>query len=223
MIDNIIVTMIDNTINNIIDNTINNTIDKELVELEYIIVFTIFFLPICKKITLLLPYNNYYKNYIIVSLSQYTNWNLFLILIYYTTNLNNSIFIEFISINSFVINTVYHIFYIYDRKKIMTLPNIPYYVKSYHIFILSCIVHILPFLIFTRKALQNNIVKKNIFSNIGFLSALFNIIWSYQCFGSFDPTSVYLKVSKKYIIITWVGSILLHISFGYIINTNRLL
>lgn len=184
---------------------------NKTIEYELIILGTTIFIPVSKKIINIILPQSYIKDFIIISMSQYTNWNIFLIFINLINN--NSYLKIFITINSTTIFIIYHIFYITNRQLIKKIPNIPSFCNQIHIDIASFFVHVLPFIMYnfyyTNYKLNHN---------IGYHVVLYNMVWCFQCFLSFNPHTVYFNINDENVYLLWCFTMLTHISVGYLLN-----
>lgn len=154
--------------------------------------------------------------YISHSLLQYTNWNLVLIFINHYRN--NKILNVFLTINSATIFVIYHIFHFTCKERIMTMANIPKWCTHTHINIASFFVHILPFLVYGYDFYKNRYIVEY---NMGYNVILFNFIWAFQNFLSFDVQKAYFIVEPKVIYYIWCSVIVCNISIGYILETSK--
>jgi len=191
-------------------------LDLELLEYELIIISTSIFIPSVKKLIKKYTPDSNFKSFSVMIINQYTNWNLFLIAI---NLLHSNIYLEyFITINSSTIFIIYHVFYLKDLIKI-THDTQSYY-NHLLMNIANIFMHILPLIYYFNHYLD----KKTIINfNIGYHSCLFNLIWSLQVVGSYDACSIYYRIKKYQIYITWYSVCFLHIFIGFIANYYLLL
>lgn len=183
-------------------------------EFEAILVFVTVAIPcFIKFLKTFLP-NTCCKQFIIVTSSQYTNWNLCLVAINHFYN--NRFMNVFLTINSSTIFIVYHIFYLTNKSLIKQIPNVPDCFNNIHIDITNVVVHVIPFIGYLYGYYKNTYLCDY---NMGYNVLLFNMIWAFQCFLSFDPHSVYFKVSEKNIYKLWLFVIFLDLSIGLYIKT----
>lgn len=161
-----------------------------------------------KFIKTLLPDSSFNK-WLIITASQYTNWNLCLVAINHFHN--NRLMNIFLTINSTTIFVVYHLFYFTNRSQIKKIPNIPDCFNEIHLNIVNIFVHVIPCITYIHDCSKNKYICDY---NIGYNVVLFNLIWSLQCFLSFDPHTVYFKVSDKTVYNLWIFVIFFNISLG---------
>lgn len=159
--------------------------------------------------------NKSVQKYIITTLQQYTFWNLCLIVI--NALYKNQNFEIFIFINTTVIFITYYIFHFTYRDKIKSFPNISPKLNEFDIEVAMFLAHGLPFIYYLYKIAKMTYTSK-VFSNIGFESSLFNIIWTLSCFYSFDPTPAYFDIPIDILHLVWIFMILLHIVIGYLVT-----
>jgi len=158
--------------------------------------------------------NKNIDKYVITTLKQYTFWNLLLILI--NVLFYRDLYFEiFIFINTTVIFITYYILHMAHRDKVKTFPNIPPFFNEADIEISMFLVHALPFVYYFFKMMENY-EKIKIFYNIGFETALFNVMWVMLNFFSFDPSSVYFSIEDEHLYFIWVLMIFLHFAIGYL-------
>ena len=150
------------------------------------------------------------NKWIVITTSQYTNWNLCLIIVNHFRN--NRLMNIFLTINSTTIFIAYHMFYLTNKPLIRKIPNIPYFFTDIHIDIINVIVHVIPFIGYVHDYSKNKYVCDY---NIGYNVVLFNVLWAFQCFLSFDPHSVYFQISNPNIYKLWVFIIILDLSIGH--------
>lgn len=194
-------------------------------ELELIIIFSGLFLPSFKNFPKLIlngSHNIKFIELLEIKFEQYTNWNIFLIIIYYTLyffNTDNYILRDFITVNSNTIFIIFHSFYIYDYKLFTYFP------KSNNMSILtfnicSFISHILPVIVFNYNSYTYNYQYDYI--NLGFYSLLLKTIWAFQNFGSFNVSEAYFDIKNDKIIhFVWYFTGFLDLFNGYLITTLK--
>ena len=169
------------------------------------------------------PHNPISK-WFVTTASQYTNWNITLILINYFHN--NRLMNVFITINSSTIFIVYHIFYCTNNKLIRKIPNIPSFCNDFHINIANVFMHVIPFILYTYdcyKTIKARTAVDLMNYNMGYNVILFNMIWALQCFQGFDPHTVYFKVPYKDVYNIWVFIIFLNITIGFCLQNVTVL
>lgn len=165
---------------------------------------------ICNMIT-----HDALSNMVKVTLSQYTNWNIILVII--NSFYKNDEFEIFITINSTTIFIIYHIFRLTQKERIQLIPNIPTWCSMLHIDIISFFAHILPFIVYVYDFYLNK-YRTCIglpYHNIGYDVALFNLIWALQCFQGFDPAAVYYQIAYVYEV--WCLTLFSHVATGYVL------
>ena len=150
------------------------------------------------------------NKWMVITASQYTNWNLCLVIVNHFRN--NRLMNIFLTINSTTIFIAYHMFYLTNKPLIRKIPNIPYFFKDIHIDIINVIVHVIPFIGYVHDYSKNKCACDY---NIGYNVVLFNVLWAFQCFLSFDPHSVYFQISNPNIYKLWVFIIVLDLSIGH--------
>lgn len=195
---------------------------NDINQLELIIILSGILLPSFKHIPKLLFDNHNIKiiELLEIKFEQYTNWNLFLISIYYILyyfNINCYILRDFITINSNTIFILFHSSYIYDYKLFIYFPksnNMS--ILTFNIF--SFLSHILPVILFnyyTLNDINNYEYQKN---NLGFYTLILKLIWAFQNFGSFDITEAYFEIKNKKIIpYIWYYTSIIDILNGYLL------
>lgn len=186
---------------------------NEVQEYETILVFVTIAIPcFIKFLKSFLPESPFNK-WVIVTASQYTNWNLCLVLINHFHN--NRLMNIFLTINTSTIFIIYHIFYFTNKPLIKQIPNVPDFCTNIHIDITNVIVHVIPFIGYVYDYFKNKYICEY---NLGYNVILFNMIWALQCFLSFDPYTVYFKISDLNVYKLWMFVIFLNISIGYILT-----
>ena len=183
-------------------------------EYELILVLTSISIPILRKF--LNVYSFKITKALSQSLLQYTNWNIILIFINHFCN--NKMLNVFLTINSATIFIIYHIFHFTYKHLIMTMPNVPKWFTNTHINIASFFVHILPILVYSHDFYKN---KYEIGYNMGYNVLLFNLIWAFQNFLSFDPEKAYFKISQEKVYYVWCLLMVSNISIGHLLETQR--
>lgn len=162
--------------------------------------------------------NDQVQRYIITTLKQYTFWNLCLIFIniFYT----DEAFELFIFINTTVIFITYYMIHFIYRDRIKIFPNLPPELSETNIEILMFLIHGVPFIYYLYKFA--NMQKMNRLSyNIGYETALFNIIWSVLCFYSFDPRPAYFHIDDSVLYLIGLLMVSLHLSIGYFVQIKK--
>jgi len=187
----------------------------KLYQYQNILISTSIFLPLFLKINSFFDKNIQLLKIVDITLKQYTNWNLALVIINY--HYNNDYMNIFLSINSTTVFVIYHIFHFNNKCMIKNIPNIPKDMNYTYINSLNLIVHILPFLSYVKYFY---ILKNSINYNIGFNVILFNMIWALQCFQSFDPHTVYFQIQKNNVYYLWIFLIILNSSLGVVFIQN---
>jgi len=157
------------------------------------------------------------RTHIIISLMQYTNWNLILIFINYFRN--NRYLNVFIAINSTTIFTVYHLFHFTNKALIKTLPNIPKDATDFEINVANFFLHVLPFLVYINSVNKYNYI---IDSNVGYNVILFTFVWALQCFQSLDPHVAYFKISDDNVYRLWIFIVFYNIFLGNLLYRNSI-
>lgn len=184
---------------------------NEINEYEAILAFIVIAIPcFIKFLKTFLSADSPLNRWLIITASQYTNWNMCLVFINHFHN--NRLMNIFITINSTSIFIVYHIFYFTNKSLIKKIPNIPDFCTDIHIDIVNVIVHVIPFIGYVYDYYKNRYICDY---NMGYNVILFNMIWALQCFLSFDPHTVYFKVSYKNVYNMWVFLIGLNWSLGH--------
>lgn len=192
-------------------------INYELMKCELILLTTTIILPFTKKFIDYM-YNDKIKDFSSIIFNQYTNWNLFLIIL----NLlySNDYLEYFITINSSSIFIIYHFLY---YNNILKLFKIFIIYDKYDIIIINIgnfFMHILPLIYY----IEHYFNKKHIINiNMGYQVCLFNMIWSLQIVGNFDPSVIYVEINKKHLYIMWYIVCILNISIGFGLNYYLLL
>lgn len=186
---------------------------NEFQEYETILVSVTIAIPcFIKFLKSLLP-NSPFNKWVIVTASQYTNWNLCLVLINHFHN--NRLMNIFLTINSSTIFIIYHIFYLTNKPLIKQIPNVPDFYTDIHFDITNVIVHVIPFVGYVYDYSKNKYICEY---NMGYNVILFNMIWALQCFLSFDPHLAYFKISDLNVYKMWVFVIFLDLSIGYLLT-----
>ena len=156
-------------------------------------------MPISKR------YAPYIKNDVVRrKINQYTNWNILMILansaMYNLFAMDNYIISRFITINSFQIMTLFHLFMVYDSNvlfcvmdaKPVLLQHAVFSRISNHIlvraeyFVANIVVHILP-VYFYRDYLMMK-MDMDMFHYV----IMFKFMWVLNIFGDFNITSIYV-------------------------------
>lgn len=182
-------------------------------EYELILVSTSISIPVFIKLLKITTSSKMIKD-ISQSLIQYTNWNLILIFINHYHN--NKMLNVFLTINSATIFIIYHMFHFTCKNQIMNMPNIPKWCTHNHINFASFFVHILPILVYGRDFYMNRYVVNY---NMGYNVILFNFVWAFQNFLTFDARKAYFVISDDAIYYIWCIIIACNISIGYILET----
>ena len=182
-------------------------------EYEAMLIFVAISMPsFIKCVKFYFPHNTVGKWFAITA-SQYTNWNICLVVINHFYN--NRFMNLFLTINSTTIFIVYHMFYLTNKPLIKQIPNIPEFCNDYHINIVNVIVHVVPFIGYIYDFYKNRYLVDTIDYNAGYNVIFFNMIWALQCFQSFDPHTVYFQVSYSNVYKMWVLIIILNLSVGF--------
>ena len=186
-------------------------------EYQNILVLFCIFLPSINAVL------KYYENDIqvfkilYISFKQYTNWNIALIFI--NCKYENKYLNIFITINSTTIFVIYHIFNITNYQMIRKIPNIPKEMNDFQINTCNFFLHILPFLAYVKNFY---LYHSSLNFNIGFNVILFNLIWSFQCFLSFNPHTVYFKIERNKIYYLWFFLMTFNFIQGHIFYTRTI-
>lgn len=185
-------------------------IKDEIFEFESILAFITISVPcFIKCMKTFLPCSPL-NQWIVVTASQYTNWNLCLVVI---NHFHNNHFMNiFLTINSSTIFIVYHLFYLSNKPLIRKIPNIPEFFTDFHIDVINVIVHVIPCLGFIHHYSKNPYYCD---FNMGYNVTLFNMIWALQCFVGFDPHTVYFKISDSNVYKLWIFLISLNLTIGH--------
>ena len=189
-------------------------IGDEFQEYEFILVIVTIAIPCFIKFLKTILSDSSFNKWMIVTASQYTNWNVCLVFI--NQFHNNRLMNIFITINSTTIFIIYHLFYLTNKPLIKQIPNIPDFFTDIHIDVTNVVVHVIPFIGYAYDYYKN---KYECEYNLGYNVLLFNMIWALQCFLSFDPHSVYFKISDYNIYKLWILVIFLNLSIGYHLQT----
>jgi hypothetical protein len=204
------------TLSNLIRDDLLN---YELINCELILLTTTIILPFTKKFIDNYIYNDKIKDFSTIILNQYTNWNLFLIML--NILYSNDYLEYFITINSSSIFIIYHIIY---YNNILNLFKIFIIYDSYYEVIIINIgnffMHILPVIYYINKYIDKKII---IDINMGYQVCLFNMLWSLQVVGNFDPSVIYVEMNTKHLYIMWYFVCILNISIGFGLNYYLLL
>lgn len=184
-------------------------------EFELILVSTSISIPLLIKL-LNLNTSSKITKILSQSLLQYTNWNIILIFINHFRN--NKMLNVFLTINSATIFIIYHIFHFTSKNQIMNMPNIPEWCTHTHINIASFFVHILPIIVYGNDFYKNRYI---IDYNMGYNVILFNFIWAFQNFLTFDAKKAYFVISPNAIYIIWCTIIASNISIGYMLESSK--
>jgi len=184
---------------------------------ESILFGTTIFIPVSIQFVKTLLPESIYKNFIIITISQYTNWNIVLVLVNHY--FNNQYMNIFLTINSTTIFIIYHIFHCTNKHLIRRIPNVPESCTELHIDMMNIVVHILPWLFYTHDYYLNSHKSEH---NIGIDVIFYNMMWCLHCFQSFDPHQVYFKISKKNVYKLWCALIFMNLFFGYGIQSRIL-
>lgn len=177
----------------------NNLIKNDFKEFEKMLFFITIVLPFFHKIPKIIFKNNKRIIYWELKLSQYTNWNILIILLncvlnYY--NIYNNILLEFITVNSISICITFHLIYLNDYNLIYIFPktNDMSFIEFH---LCSFITHILPVIYFLYKynnieiEYQQPIYCPNI--NIGIYTLLFKLLWCFTTVKDFEVAKIYSK------------------------------
>ena len=208
-------------------------------EFELIMLFITLFFPFLKNIPSKLLTNKESINYYEIKLSQYTFWNIFIIIVNYILNLNNIynyLLFKFILINSISICGTFHLLYLYDYKLIYIFPktnNMSF--LEFHT--CSFITHILPpiYLLNQYINIENNghyitmLYYENI--NLGVYTILFKTLWCFTMFNDFNISRVYISDNNNinnnnnlYLSIMCLKlSFFIHFIIGFICSQNNIL
>ena len=174
-------------------------------EFELIMLFITLFFPFLKNIPNKFLKNKENINYYEIKLSQYTFWNIFIIMINFILNLNNIynyLLFKFILINSISICSTFHLLYLNHYNLIYIFPktnNMSF--LEFHT--CSFITHILPAIYFLNEYIKidknNNYTSIVLYENVnlGIYTLLFKTLWCFTVFNDFNISKVYLSQNEK--------------------------
>tara|TARA_B100000795_G_scaffold2296_1_gene1589 strand:+ start:3452 stop:4096 length:645 start_codon:yes stop_codon:yes gene_type:complete len=183
----------------------NKITTTDIENFEFFLLTTMILMPVSKKLTEIFIENIIIKR----KINQYTNWNIFMIIMnYVNTNiyLNKNVLIDkFIALNSLQIFMFFHGFILYDKrilfeelqgvepifKKLLIFNNISKRtILNCEYIIFNIILHILPVYYYRDSLINYNLQNEDF--TIYMYTICFKFMWVLNIIGSFNVTSIYV-------------------------------
>jgi hypothetical protein len=140
-------------------------------------------------------------------INQYTNWNIYLILLNYLlinyADINNLLISKFIANNSLNIFIIFHSFLLYDKRILFqTIDNTPFVLNKIiknisdkrllqtEYMICNVVFHILPVYFYRDTLLQYKSYDDT--KNMYLYTIIFKFMWTLNIFGNYNFMSIYI-------------------------------